>query len=95
LASWQPFLSTYGESRRDDADFELRLEGYLAIFPVFWLGILLADGMRHSADGTLESWLINEMEPNARLRRYLARALAWPDRDPTTALSNLGDVVFF
>src|SRR5690348_3166533 len=41
--AWQPFLSTYGESRRDDANFELRLEGYLAIFPVFWLRILLAD----------------------------------------------------
>ena len=93
--AWQPFLSVYRHSRRDDPGFERRLQACLAIFPVFWLGILLADGMRRIANGTLESWMINEMEPNARLRRYLARAQAWPDLDPTTALSNLGAVAFF
>jgi hypothetical protein len=95
IAAWQPFLSVYVESRRDDTDFERRLRGYLAIFPVFWLGILLADGMRRTADGDFGNWMINEMEPNARLRRYLARAQAWPDPDPTEALAKLGDVAFF
>jgi len=42
-----------------------------------------------------DRWLINEREPNARLRRYLARARAWADPDPTAALSKLGDVAFF
>lgn len=92
---WQPFLSAYIVGRGDDPDFELRLKGYLAIFPVFWLGILLADGTRRIADGTFEKWMINEMEPNTRLRRYLARAKAWPGRDPGERLSDVADVVFF
>jgi len=95
VSAWQPFLSLYMKSRRDDVDFEQRLRGYLAIFPVFWLGILLADSMRRIADGEFDTWRINEMEPNARLRRYLARARAWPEPDPTVALAKLGDVEFF
>ncbi|MBV8714376.1 MAG: hypothetical protein JOZ65_04835 [Chloroflexi bacterium] len=93
--AWQTFLSVYMAGRRHDRDFELRLQGCLAVFPVFWLGILLADGMRRSAGGDFDTWMINEMEPNTRLRRYLARAQAWPDPDPTAALSKLGDVAFF
>jgi aminoglycoside phosphotransferase (APT) family kinase protein len=94
-AAWQPFLSVYGRSRHDDGDFEQRLQGYLAIFPVFWLGILLGDGMRRIAHGEFDNWMINEMEPNARLRRYLARAQSWPESDPTVALAKLGDMEFF
>jgi thiamine kinase-like enzyme/shikimate kinase len=93
--AWQPFLSVYTESRQDDPDFEWRLQGYLAVFPVFWLGILLADGMRRIGDGNFDTWLINDMEPNTRLRRYLARTRAWPDPDPTAVLPELGDVAFF
>jgi hypothetical protein len=47
--AWQPFLSVYTAGRRDDPDFERRQQGYLALFPVFWLGILLADGVRRCA----------------------------------------------
>ena len=93
--AWQPFLSVYTQSRQDDPGFERRLQGCLGVFPVFWLGLLLADGMRRIADGNFDGWLINEMEPNARLRRYLARAQAWPDPDPTAALLRLGDMRFF
>jgi Phosphotransferase enzyme family len=71
------------------------LAGYLALFPVFWLGILLADAMRRIPAGELETWMINEMEPNTRLRRYLARAQAWPDPDPNAELAGLGDLEFF
>ena len=95
FAAWQPFLSVYVESRRDDADFDQRLHGYLAVFPVFWLGILLGEGMRRIRGGDFDKWMINEMEPNARLRRYLARAQAWPEADPSVALAKLGDVAFF
>ena len=35
------------------------------------------------------------MEPNTRLRRYLAQARAWPDPDPAAALANLGGIAFF
>jgi len=40
-------------------------------------------------------WMINEMEPNTRLRRCLARAQAWPHPDPNTALAKLGDLTLF
>ena len=89
------FCPSTVESRRDDPDFERRLQGCLSVFPVFWLGLLLSDGMRRIADDNFDGWLINEMEPNARLRRYLARALAWPGPDPTAALLRLGDMRFF
>jgi hypothetical protein len=39
--------------------------------------------------------MINEMEPNARLWQYLARAQAWLDRDSNTVLAKLGDLTFF
>ena len=87
---WQPFLSVYMSGRRDDPDFEVRLQAYLALFPVFWLGILLADAMRRTAAGELEIWMINEMEPNTRLRRYLARAQAWPAPDPNNGAFEAG-----
>jgi hypothetical protein len=93
--AWQAFLSIYGDSRRDDSSFEGRLQGSLAVFPVFWLGILLEDGMQRIAGGLLDTWRVNEMEPNIRLRRYLARAQAWPAPDPAVALAKLGDLAFF
>lgn len=36
--AWRPFLDRYLPSRRADAGFSERLRGYLAFFPVFWLG---------------------------------------------------------
>src|SRR5207249_6852560 len=54
--AWQPFVSVYIESRRDDPDFEQRLQACLAIFPVFWLGILLSIGMRRFAEDTVGNW---------------------------------------
>ena len=95
VAAWQPFLSAYIQSRRHDPGFEWRLQGALALFPIFWLGILLEDGMQRSALGTLDAWQSNAMEPNVRLRRYLVRAQAWPDPDPAAALANLADIIFF
>jgi aminoglycoside phosphotransferase (APT) family kinase protein len=93
--AWQAFLTVYGDSRRNDPGFQSRLQGSLAVFPVFWLGILLEDGLQRMAGGGLDTWRVNEMEPNARLRRYLARAQAWPAPDPAVALAKLGDLVFF
>jgi hypothetical protein len=93
--AWEPFLSVYATSRRTDTGFEGRLQGYLAVFPVFWLGVLLADALRRTVEDNFDGWLINEMEPNLRLRRYLARALTWPDPDVNSSLASLGELVFF
>lgn len=93
--AWQPFLSVYVGSRRGDPGFERRLQEWLAVFPVFWLGVLLQEGMRRVRDGKFDNWVVKEMEPNTRLRRYLAQAQAWPASDPDAALTRLGDMVFF
>jgi aminoglycoside phosphotransferase (APT) family kinase protein len=92
---WQPFLDRYLPRRGGDAGFAERLRGYLALFPVFWLGVLLADGLQRTAAGTIDGWLINGLEPNLRLQRYVARGLAWPDTDPAAALRNVAHLEFF
>jgi aminoglycoside phosphotransferase (APT) family kinase protein len=93
--AWRAFLDIYLPSRGADAGFGERLRGYLALFPVFWLGVLLAEGMRRAESRTLDGWLINELDPNLRLQRYVARGLAWPDLDPTPKLNQVADVTFF
>jgi aminoglycoside phosphotransferase (APT) family kinase protein len=91
----QVFLDRYLPSRRGDAGLADRLQRYLALFPLFWLSLLLAEGMQRTAQGTLGAWLVNEMPPNDRLRRYLARCSAWPALELEATLADLGDVVFF
>jgi hypothetical protein len=44
--------------------FGERLRGYLALVPVFWLGVLLTEGLRRATSGALEGSLINDLEPN-------------------------------
>jgi hypothetical protein len=44
--------------REDDPGFGERLRGYLALFPVFWFGVLLAEGLRHAVSHTLDGWLV-------------------------------------
>jgi aminoglycoside phosphotransferase (APT) family kinase protein len=93
--AWEAFLAPYLASRRPDPGFHDRLRGCLAIFPVFWLGVLLREGLRRVAAGTLDGWLVNGLPPNERLRRYLARCRAWPELDPSRALVELADVACF
>jgi len=68
---------------------------YLAIFPIFWLALLLNAGVRRAQAGALSGWQINEMPANERLRRYLARALAWPDAAFDSHLASLPVARFF
>lgn len=42
-----------------------------------------------------EAWRINGMEPNQRLRRYLARGLAWPNEDFAKELDAVQHMDFF
>jgi hypothetical protein len=53
------------------------------------------EGLRRAASGTLQGWLVNDLEPNQRLRRYVARGLAWPAIDPTSRLSDVADNITF
>jgi hypothetical protein len=45
------------------------LRGYRALFPVFWFGVLLAEGLRRAESHTLDGWLVHDLDPNLRLRR--------------------------
>jgi hypothetical protein len=94
VEGWQPFLDRYMPSRKVDAGFGERLRGYLALFPVFWLGVLRTDGLAGRRAAPCPGWLINEVEPNQRLRRYVARGLARPAIDTNDWLSDVADVTF-
>jgi Ser/Thr protein kinase RdoA (MazF antagonist) len=94
--AWQAFLAPYfAERRKVDAEIEQRVHLYNAIFPVFWLSGLISLGMRRWEANRLGDWTINSMNPNERLRRYLARAIAWPAMDFEQELDELGDLLFF
>jgi len=96
FAAWQPFLKPYLAARsQDDPQIEQRMHLYLAIFPIFWIYVIIGVGMKRSTTEGFAGWTANELPVNVRLRRYLARALAWPNLDFSTELATLADVEFF
>ncbi len=93
---WESFLVPYLATRRlVDPELERRIELHQAMLSLMWLSILLALGLDKAGDGRFDSWLVNEMPANQRLRRYLARALAWPSADFNSHLQVLGELNFF
>ena len=93
---WQPFLEPYLLPQSEvDPHLEDRLHLYQAIFPFFWLTILMNRGINLYAAGAAEGWHVNGMPANQRLKRYLARAQAWPDLDFSAQLKTLGEERFF
>lgn len=95
-SDWQAFLVPYLAILAPlDPALPRRIDLYAAIYPIFWLSVLFCEGIRRAAEGRLAGWTINGLPANARLRRYLARALAWPDPDFSMSLDGLGDLDFF
>ncbi len=93
---WQPLLAPYLARRgRYDAGLERRMQLYLALFPLAWLGWLLNAGVARAQQGRLRGWQIHGMGPNEKLRRYLARARAWPKPAFEEQLARLGELRFF
>jgi aminoglycoside phosphotransferase (APT) family kinase protein len=93
---WQAFLQPYLTVRGAiDPQLRHRLHLYLALFPVFWLVLLIDHGMRLANAGHLANWAINGLPVNQRLRRYLARALAWPEVNFTDQLAAVQECDFF
>jgi len=78
-----------------DPTLERRIQLYVGILTIFWLGLLLPAGVRKAQTGQLVDWRVNGMLANQRLRRYLARALAWPRSDFAEELAQLESVEFF
>ena len=95
-AGWRAFLDPYlAERTLIDPTLPDRLHLYLAGFPIFWLAALSRWVIRLAAEGGLETWTLNTMPANDRLRRWLARARAWPNEDFCTELAALDGARFF
>jgi len=96
LDEWQAFLRPYlaGQGKLDP-DLPDRLHLYLALLPVFWLAVLAREGLHRVGTEQLASWRVNGLPANERLRRYLARALAWPEMDFAEQMEALADVELF
>jgi hypothetical protein len=93
---WEAFLKPYLAARSPvDPGLERRLTLYLPLFSLFWLSILISHGLTVAQNGRLNGWLVNEMPANQRLRRYLARTLAWPKDDFSEQLASLSGLAFF
>lgn len=79
---WQPFFDVYWqESGQKAVEVMPRMEAYCGMLPLFWLAVLMREGMKQARRGTLVNWKINEMAANLRFQRYLARGFAWPKWD--------------
>ena len=94
--AWQAFLEPYLAARsKMDEGISRRMHLYLAIFPIFWLTVISRHGIRLASTGQLKNWSVNGLPGNERLRRYLARASAWPDMDYSDILAGLEEIEFF
>ena len=93
---WQVFVEPYINARKKiDREISRRLHLYLAVYPLFWLTILLRHGIKLTSTGQLAGWTINGLPGNIKLRRYLARALAWPNMEYESTLKELESLEFF
>jgi len=93
---WQAFLQPYLAIRsQSDPDLLHRMHLYLALFPVFWLAVLVREGIHRVGTERLAGWNIHGLPANEKLRRYLARGLAWPEVDFSSQMETLAEVAFF
>ncbi|MAT98423.1 MAG: hypothetical protein CL608_14865 [Anaerolineaceae bacterium] len=94
---WEAFLRPYTTERlKIDPNFNERVHYYLAIFPIFWLLLLLNTGANRAMSGKpIKEWQPNRIPINIQLRRYLARANCWPAKPTATDLADLANLSFF
>jgi hypothetical protein len=94
---WVAFLRPYTAVRlKTDPYFNERIHYYLAIFPIFYLLVLLSTGKsRAKAGKPLKEWQPNRIPVNIQLRRYLARAQAWPDKPTAANMASIAHLEFF
>ena len=93
---WQAFLQPYAAVRgQSDPALLHRTHLYAALFPIFWLAVLMRDGLRRVGTERLAGWKVNGLPANWRLRRYLARGLAWPEMDFSDEIEELAGLEFF
>jgi thiamine kinase-like enzyme len=93
---WHVFLVNYlGGLRKHDPCIEERIRLYRAMTSVFWLGLLVKALVGRAAGDGFAGWMANDMPAQTRLRRYLARCLAYPDVDFSNQLRDIASLAFF
>ena len=93
---WQAFLQPYLAVRMGlDPGLRRRMHLYRAVFPVFWLNLLLGQGLGMIESGQPVTWHVHGLPAVERLRRYLARGLAWPALEFSNQMEALAGIEFF
>jgi aminoglycoside phosphotransferase (APT) family kinase protein len=93
---WKAFLKPYLAVRgQADRHLKRRVDLYLAVFPIFWLVTLIRHGIRLAREGRLKGWMEHGLPAGEKLRRYLARGLAWPEMNFARQMKTLARVAFF
>jgi hypothetical protein len=59
------------------------------------MGLLNYGVSRAEAGKSLADWQTNRLPVNIRLRRYLAKAQAWPDKPTAAEIAAVADINFF
>lgn len=94
--AWQSFVQSYLSARIPlDSDLPQRMKLYQAIFPIYYASVIIGLCLARLQTKTLAGWTANTLPPNQRLRRYLARAQAWPNNDFSEQLASLQNLEFF
>lgn len=94
--AWQAFSETYLAALTPaDPGLTRRITLYELLIPMLWLGWMAERVLAESAAGPVRPWAMNTMPATERGRRFLARALAWPEGDFEAALVRVSDYRFF
>ncbi len=95
-AAWQAFLKPYFTAQiKNDPHIERRSFLYYGLAPMFWLGLLLNAGVNRANSVGFSDWFANGIPTQARLRRHLARSLAYPNVDFSRHLERVKAIIFF
>ncbi len=85
--AWRAFSETYLAALTPaDPGLTRRITLYELLIPMLWLGWMAERVLAESAAGPVRPWAMNTMPATERGRRFLARALAWPEGDFEAAL---------
>jgi thiamine kinase-like enzyme len=94
--AWKAFLKPYlAVQGKTDRHLKRRVDLYLALFPIFWLVKMIRRGIRLARSGRLHGWVEHGLPASEKLRRYLARSLAWPELKFARQMQTLSRVAFF
>ena len=80
--AWQAFREAYfGALTPADPALPRRVKLYELLAVTLWLGWMAERVLTQAAAGPVQSWTMNTMPAEERGRRFVARALAWPEGD--------------